>query len=432
MNLKTITVIIFVLAFFITAHYGHAAPVVVSGGPENDYESWIARLRDGRLMVIFDRNPDWASGDLYVTISTDDGNTWSAPSAIIADAGDQATLSFVPMPDDTIRLWYASNESGTYGIYAAWSLDGLNWTKTGRINLGWSASDMHYDPTVVLEPDSSLSMSYRGPGGAFIAHCPYRGQWDELKTMAAAAGNRPRIMKHSNGTYLLAYHRRSGPNTTNIDVFIRTSTDRIIWSDSVRLTTNMNSHDPFAVQGPDGAYLVYYGKYTSPAYNLKRRKSFDATSWQPEETITGDTVYNLQPHGFVENGDIYLVWAHEINYDTDNDVYFQKTPYLVAIESAFLPGPGISLRISPNPARDRIQIRWTLEEGRATNGRVQLSIYDAAGRLITDLSSRVLRPSSHVLWSGKDQAGRPVPSGVYLAVLTDGGRRIAQKFVVSR
>jgi hypothetical protein len=52
-----------------------AVPVIVSGGPENDYESWILRLNDNRLMVIFDRNPDWASGDLYVTFSSDDGAT---------------------------------------------------------------------------------------------------------------------------------------------------------------------------------------------------------------------------------------------------------------------------------------------------------------------------------------------------------------------
>jgi len=40
------------------------AATVVSGGAGNDYESWIERLHDGRLLVILDRNPDWASGDL--------------------------------------------------------------------------------------------------------------------------------------------------------------------------------------------------------------------------------------------------------------------------------------------------------------------------------------------------------------------------------
>ncbi len=50
-----------------------ADPVVVSGTADNDYESWIARLNDDRLMVVFDRNPDFRTGDLYVTFSTNDG-----------------------------------------------------------------------------------------------------------------------------------------------------------------------------------------------------------------------------------------------------------------------------------------------------------------------------------------------------------------------
>jgi hypothetical protein len=396
-----------------------AAPVVVSGGPDNDYESWIARLHDGRLMVIFDRNPDWASGDLYATFSNDDGNTWAAPTAIIADAGDQATLCFVPMPDDTIRLWYASNESGTYGIYAAFSTDGLIWTKQGRINLGWSASDMHYDPTVILEPDSSLTMSYRGPSAAYVSHCPYRGNWDTLKTLAAANGFRPRIMKHSNGTYLIAYHRKSGSGSTNYDVFVRTSSDRVHWSDSVRITTNLNSHDPFTGEGSDGAYLVYYGKYVDPAYNLKRRKSFDAVDWQAEETITNDAVYNLQPHLFVENGSIYLVWAHAIDYLTDNDVYFEKTPYLDVGESGWKQTTTGRISIRPNPCSRRAEIIFS--GGCAPS--LTIGIYNAAGRKVGQAVKAGSRYSI--------DATR-LPNGVYFAEMNDGRTRTVLKFVVQR
>ena len=311
-----------------------ATPVIVSGGQENDCESWIARLNDGRLMVVFDRNPDWAAGDLYVTFSNNDGNTWDSVRPIITNPGDQATLCFVQMPYDTIRLWYASNETGNYKIHTAYSLDGLQWTQQGPINLGWSSNYLVYDPTVILEPDSSLTMSYCVSGqGAYVSHCPYLGNWDTLKTRAAASGFRPRIMKHSNGKYLIAYHRKSGSGSTNYDVFVRTSIDRITWSDSVRLTTNLNSHDPFAYQTPDGSYLVYYAKYQSPAYNIFRRRSFDAINWSPEEQITNDLTYNTQPHLFIENNFIYLDYTHAIVYETNNDVYFERSYYTNIDES---------------------------------------------------------------------------------------------------
>ncbi len=417
MNNGGFKVILIIITMIIPVLY--AAPVVVSGGPDNDYESWIARLHDGRLMVVFDRNPDWASGDLYVSFSTDDGSTWSAPASIIADAGDQATLSFVQMPDDTLRLWYASNETGTYGIYTAWSLDGLAWVRQGRINLGWSASDMHYDPTVILEPDSSLTMSYRGPGAAYVSHCPYRGGWDTLKTLAAASGFRPRIMKHPNGTYLIAYHRKSGSGSTNYDVFIRTSIDRVVWSDSVRLTTNLNSHDPFACPGSDGAYLVYYGKYTSPAYNLKRRKSFDAVNWLVEETITNDTVYNLQPHLFVESGNIYLVWAHEINYDTDNDVYFEKTPYLSTTENVPVNRRQESLIITPNPCSRSFTITGPGQAGNI----LEVILYNSFGQRI-----RSVNPAAKVVTVDISS----LSAGIYFAEVKTGSGRLINKIVVSR
>ncbi|MEO0184416.1 MAG: hypothetical protein ABIL22_06315 [candidate division WOR-3 bacterium] len=117
------------------------SPIIVSGGPENDYEGWIARI------------------------------------------------------------------------------------KQGRINVGWTTSDMSYHPTVILEPDSSLTMSYRGHGGTFVAHKPYHNIWDTLKTLAASGGYRPRIMKHTNGTYLCVYHRNIGSG--QYEVFAKKSIDRI-------------------------------------------------------------------------------------------------------------------------------------------------------------------------------------------------------------
>jgi len=366
-----------------------ATPIIVSGGPENDCESWIARLNDSRLMVIFDRNPDWASGNLFATFSSDNGNTWDSVRPIITDQGDQATLSFVQLLDDTIRLWYASNEAGNYGIYTAYSIDGLNWIRQGRVQLGWTTSNIIFDPTVILEPDSSLTMSYRVQGlGAFVAHCPYRGVWDTLRTLVGPQGYRPRIMKHSNGTYLLAYHRKSGSGSTNYDVFIRTSSesdsnqiddrfrsnDRIIWQDSVRLTTNLNSHDPFANQAPDGSYLVYYAKYQSPAYNIYRRRSTDAINWSVEERITNDLVYNTQPHFFAEAGYIYLSWTHAIVYETNNDVYFERSLYSSIIESSFNSELSSKVEIIPNPSVNRARI--------IVNDDSKITIYNAQGQKI--------------------------------------------------
>lgn len=381
---RTRSLVVFITLMVILSAIGYSVPVIVSGGPENDYEGWILRLNDTRLMVIFCRNPDWASGDLYVTFSSDNGDTWDTVQSIIVEQGDQATLSFLQLPGETLRVWYASNEDGQYGIYSAFSMDGIHWTPEGRIDLGWQQYDMYYDPTVIMEMDSSLTMSYRGPGGAYIAHSPHEGTWDTLRTMVGSGGYRPRIMKHDNGTYLYAYHRNTG---SGYEVFTRTSTDRIIWSNEVQLTFNNNSHDPFPNETPEGAYLVYYATYLAPAYNLYRRRSFDAINWEAEEQITFDITNNTQPHFFIEpDSQIYLLWAHCVSYPYEHDVYFERSGYISVHEESN--ERLFSFKAYPNPCQDLLTIK---SKGRVELGTVTL--YSSIGQVVkrTRITAEITR-----------------------------------------
>lgn len=402
-----------------------AEPVVVCGGPENDYESWLIRLNDGRLMVVFDRNPDWQSGDLYVSFSSDDGQTWAESEPVIVNTGDQATLSLMQMPGDTLRLWYASNESGAYKIYSAYSLDGLVWAVEEALNLGWSAGQNYYDPTVIIEPDSSLTMSYVAMGhGGCIAHCPYGGDWDTDRTLVGAGGYRARVMRHTDGTYLYAYHKRTG-GQYDYDVFAQTSTDRINWSTPIQLTTNQNSHDPFPGQMPDGSYMIYYAKYQAPAYNLCCRRSFDAVNWEDEQQITYDPTNNTQPHFFIENEDIYLVWAHAVSYPYNHDVYFEKFSYQTDITNSNIENhllPRIKISSFPNPFNTSTIIQYNLLK----TSDVNIAIYDILGRKLETLISETQPAGNyHIIWDANG-----VSTGVYFYRLTAGDEAVSGRMML--
>jgi flagellar hook assembly protein FlgD len=66
--------------------------------------------------------------------------------------------------------------------------------------------------------------------------------------------------------------------------------------------------------------------------------------------------------------------------------------------------------------------------GVAQTGRVQVNIYDVAGRKVRALADRVFPAGEHVLeWDGTDDAGGRVPRGVYFirsSVQKDSGRII--------
>ena len=83
----------------------------------------------------------------------------------------------------------------------------------------------------------------------------------------------------------------------------------------------------------------------------------------------------------------------------------------------------------PNPFNPRTVIPFTLSEP----GRVDLEVYDVAGRLVRILLSgaRPAGPSAAV-WEGTDAGGRPVPSGVYLVRLRTGGGQASRLMTLVR
>jgi subtilisin family serine protease len=87
------------------------------------------------------------------------------------------------------------------------------------------------------------------------------------------------------------------------------------------------------------------------------------------------------------------------------------------------------LRADPNPFNPRITIHWRA----AAAGPAALDIFDAAGRRVRRLTcDQVNAGERHVAWEGTDDAGRPVPSGVYLVRAAGDVRGKALKITLTR
>jgi hypothetical protein len=72
----------------------------------------------------------------------------------------------------------------------------------------------------------------------------------------------------------------------------------------------------------------------------------------------------------------------------------------------------------PNPFNPRTEIRFEL----AAPGRAELAVHDLAGRRVRTLVAEKLPAGrASVTWDGRDDAGRELPSGVYLCRLRAGG-----------
>ena len=100
--------------------------------------------------------------------------------------------------------------------------------------------------------------------------------------------------------------------------------------------------------------------------------------------------------------------------------------FVAAQEAATLPRHPMLLPTAPNPFREAVTITYALPE--ATHAR--LEIFTVAGRRIRILADTDHTPGRYQLhWDGRDAAGRPVASGVYLYRLTTPHTRHTHRMV---
>ncbi len=141
----------------------------------------------------------------------------------------------------------------------------------------------------------------------------------------------------------------------------------------------------------------------------------------------------LSPWG---NGDIYVEGFDEMSlvclvvvnksFGTDNMNYTvgaELIPTGVPEAGEF----GLSAAV-PNPFTAGTEIAYSVPAG---PGRVELSIYNVAGRLVTTLVDGEVAPGgSAASWDGTDANGERVVSGIYFARLRAGGRTDETKMVL--
>jgi hypothetical protein len=81
----------------------------------------------------------------------------------------------------------------------------------------------------------------------------------------------------------------------------------------------------------------------------------------------------------------------------------------------------------PNPFNPSTEIRYVLPRA----SRVEISVYDASGRLVSELANEAQVQGDHgVHWNGRDSRGATVGSGVYFVRLTANGETRTQKMVL--
>ena len=320
-----------------------AAPQFVGplyDGPELDYQPAILRMLPGQqLMVVWERlNLPSLSGDFYVAFSSDEGQTWTAPAAILPSPLNQRHPALVQLAANSFALFYLVDEtgSGAHRLHRATSPDAVTWTDQGALDLGW-ATPGEINPSVIREADGTLTMTYhRLSGPSYIAQSHDDGAtWDKFQTQVSPANAQlPRLAKReSDGLYLVTYQVGS----SNLDLYAKVSTDPYNWSGAqIPVSIDINTHDSQPIVLEDGTFLVAYAKTPVYYFDVFYRTSCDGETWGTEEQVTNDpTHYDTQPHPLLDGtpDHVILTWSHQESttpYE-DHDVWVDSNLAIQAV-----------------------------------------------------------------------------------------------------
>lgn len=293
-----------------------SAQTAVTSGAGIDYQPSILRAADSSLLLVFERLDGSFSGDLYLTRSLDDGESWSTPVAIVATATNERHPALLQLGDGSYALFFlkGSGAASSFRLHRATSADGIGFTEQGQLQLGWVTGG-EVNPHLIRHPDGTLTLTYhRLSGSSYVAQSSDNGlSWDQLKT-AIAAGNSqlPRIaFRPSDGRYLLTYQVGSSP----LSMYAKTSTDVRDWSAAaIDFAVSGDNHDSLPVLMPDGAFVVFFVHANGAQYDIYSRRSTDGVAFEaPMAQVESTDASDVQPHPLVGTSPdvVQLYWGRE-------------------------------------------------------------------------------------------------------------------------
>jgi len=163
---------------------------------------------------------------------------------------------------------------------------------------------------------------------------------------------------------------------------------------------------------------------SNAADNLVYVYDIAANSWStesPKPTRSGWAMVNAV------DGAMYVAYGSDCVTPT----------YLTNLDIAYLPPTGIEVidlakpeavcRISPTVVRDLARINFSVVQ----KSRVELGIYDVAGKLVSSLVDGMVEPGAQaVTWNRTNSAGQRVANGTYFYRLTVDGKSVGGKAIV--
>ncbi|HSG27316.1 MAG TPA: FlgD immunoglobulin-like domain containing protein [Candidatus Krumholzibacterium sp.] len=337
-----------------------------------------------------------------------------------------------------IHLVYQEEVDGYLQIIYR-SFDVFTWSAPEQVS--FVESGMSMVPTIAVEPGGRIHVAWwdtrEDPGGGAPGKVAYRyrdGTWsdEEIVSGPEADAMRPNICVDDSGVVHVAWIDKREP----FEQIYYNRCEEGGWTGEVLLTGGDFTHyHPSLSLSAGRVHLVYWANLPSAANPGVFYMQSDYSSWTGSQRISDPlSIASLCAMTAEPNGTLHVAWKdlrdgnEEIYYNT----YIPPGTGTGDTEDPSLPDlteTPISVDISPNPSTGESTISFSIP--RVT--RLDIRIYDAAGRLVRTLADGTsFQGTRSFVWDGRNDRGAPVARGVYFIRGRAGKQRIAAKLLLIR
>jgi hypothetical protein len=268
-----------------------SAPAATLDAPRSS--SLVAR-KAGGFALAYDTQK-LGGKDVFVVLSAD-GERWSAPVAVGQTRRTEEEPALYEDAEGKLQVIYASNQSGTFQLYASASADGKTWDEPTAI----TDENGHAKAPSVTRTPSGIAVAYQDLGGSCrVMRRTDAGSWGPSRQVDAS-GAAPAVVYDGEGLRVV-FQR----GETLYECVERSGN----WSPAVQVPGTMGMREP-AIARIGGKLMLAYGAQTpSGAWRLAAMEH-GASGWGNEQVLVegpDDQGYPCLAEG--RNGGSWFAWG---------------------------------------------------------------------------------------------------------------------------
>lgn len=190
----------------------------------------------------------------------------------------------------------------------------------------------------------------------------------------------------------------------DFDLEIETNNASLWMAEAICWAADTYTTMPYQLHVNDGAWWGDFFRFWQNGFHaVNHEESYDWAhpDFNPFYHTTADIVENLSPEFFEGSARIGVAALASLAGVAD----VSSVPGT--------PAGRADLSASPNPFNGRVFLSLAAE---GAEGRHSVSVYDLRGRRVDEIALTMSEGQGRVTWDARDETGRSLPAGVYLAV----------------